>query len=143
MGEQLAPEMRAWSKLIEGEAQLRRGKLQAAIDSFQQAQKLADTWIGRLDLGRAYLEAKHFPEAASEFAACEKRKGEAASVFFDDVPSFRYYPQVSYYRGQVQEGLNSKDAVDLYRTFLTLKAKADPGDPMVEDAQQRVRALGR
>jgi tetratricopeptide (TPR) repeat protein len=138
MGEQLAPETRAWSKLIEGEVQLRRGKAQAAVDLFQEAQKLADTWIGRLDLGRAYLEAKHFPEAASEFDACEKRKGEATSVFFDDVPSFRYYPQVYYFRARVQEGLNSKGAADLYQAFLAIKAKAEPGDPFVEDARRRL-----
>jgi tetratricopeptide (TPR) repeat protein len=142
MGAELAPELRAWSKLIEGEIQLRRGKSQAAIDLFQEAQKLADTWVGRLDLGRAYLEAGHFPEAASEFDACERRKGEATSVFFDDVPSFRYYPQVYYYRGQVLEGLKSKDAGDLYKTFLTIKSKADTSDPMVADARRRAKALG-
>jgi tetratricopeptide (TPR) repeat protein/predicted Ser/Thr protein kinase len=139
MGAELAPELRAWSKLIEGEIQLRHGKSQAAIDLFQEAQKLADTWIGRLDLGRAYLAAGHFPEAASEFDACEKRKGEATSVFFDDVPSFRYYPQIHYYRGQVQEGLKSPDSAALFQNFLTIKAKAEAGDPMVEDARKRTR----
>ncbi|HXA52604.1 MAG TPA: protein kinase, partial [Candidatus Acidoferrum sp.] len=142
MGSELAPELRAWSKLIEGEIQLRRGKSQAAIDLFQEAQKLADTWIGRLDMGRAYLEAGHFAEAASEFDACEKRKGEATSVFFDDVPSFRYYPQVYYYRAQVLEGLKSKEAGDLYKTFLTIKSKADVGDPMVTEARRRAKVLG-
>jgi serine/threonine protein kinase/tetratricopeptide (TPR) repeat protein len=142
MGSELAPELRAWSKLIEGEIQLRRGKSQAAMDLFQEAQKLADTWIGRLDLGRAYLDGGHFAEAASEFDACEKRKGEATSVFFDDVPSFRYYPQVYYYRAQVLEGLKSKDAGDLYKAFLTIKSKADAGDPMVADARRKAKALG-
>jgi len=142
MGEQLAPEIRAWAHLIEGEVQLRRGKVREAVDLFQEAQKLADTWIGRLDLGRAYLEAKYFAEAASEFDACEKRKGEATSVFFDDVASYRYYPQVYYYRGKALEGLNSKGAGELYQTFLTIKAKAEPGDPMVEEARRRAHVLG-
>jgi eukaryotic-like serine/threonine-protein kinase len=142
MEAELAPEPRAWARLIEGEVQLRKGRPQAAFDLFQDAQRLADTWIGRLDLGRAYLESGHFVEASSEFDACEKRKGEATSVFFDDVPSFRYYPQVYYFRARALEGMKSSSAGDLYKVFLGLKAKGDPGDPMVADARKRARALG-
>ena len=54
MGSRLEPEPRAYSKLVEGGAMLLRKRPQAAVDAFQQAQKLADTWIGRLLLGRAY-----------------------------------------------------------------------------------------
>ena len=79
--------------------------------------------------------------SSSEFDACEKRKGEATSVFLDDFPTYRYYPQVYYYRARAQEGLKSPAAGDLYQKFLAIKAKADP-DPMVADAQKRARALG-
>ncbi|MCU1232117.1 MAG: Serine/threonine-protein kinase PknB [Candidatus Solibacter sp.] len=142
MGARLEPEPRAYAKLIEGEALLNKGKAQAAIDLFQEAQKLADTWIGRLVLGRAYLEANAFTEASSEFGSCEKRKGEAASVFLDDIPSLRYYPQVYYYRARTEEGMKSPAAGESYKTFLAIKAKASPTDPMVADARKRAKALG-
>jgi tetratricopeptide (TPR) repeat protein len=142
MGARLEPEPRAYAKLIEGESLLNRGKVQAAIDLFQEAQKLADTWIGRLVLGRAYLEHNAFTEASSEFSSCEKRKGEAASVFLDDIPSLRYYPQIYYYRGRTEEGLKSPAAGESYKAFLALKAKASSTDPMVADARKRAKALG-
>jgi tetratricopeptide (TPR) repeat protein len=142
MGKRLEPEPRSYAKLLEGEAQLAKGRTQAAIDLFQEARKLSDTWIGRLDLGRAYLEAGAYTEASSEFDACEKRKGEATSVFLDDVPSFRYFPQVFYYRARVQEGMKSAAAGESYKAFLAIKAKADPADTMVADARKRGKALG-
>jgi tetratricopeptide (TPR) repeat protein len=142
LGKRLEPEPRSYAKLLEGEAQLVKGKTQAAIDLFQEARSLSDTWIGRLDLGRAYLEAGAFTEASSEFDACEKRKGEATSVFLDDVPSFRYFPQVYYYRGRVQEGMKSAAAGESYKAFLAIKAKADPSDALVADARRRAKALG-
>lgn len=142
MGKRLEPEPRSYAKLLEGEAQLGRGRTQAAIDLFQEARQLSDTWIGRMDLGKAYLEARAYTEASSEFDACEKRKGEATSVFLDDVPSFRYFAQVYYYRGRVQEGMKSSAAGESYKTFLTIKAKADAGDSLVADARKRAKALG-
>ena len=142
MGKRLEPEPRAYGKLLEGEAHLAKGRAQAAIDLFQEARTLSDTWIGRLDLGRAYLEAGAFTEASSEFDACEKRKGEATSVFLDDVPSFRYFPQVYYYRGRVQEGMKSPAAAESYKAFLAIKAKADASDALVADARKRAKALG-
>ena len=71
---------------------------------FSDAQKLADTWLGRLYLGRASLDAGNFAAAASEFEACQKRRGEATSVFLDDQPSYHEFPQVLYYLGRAQEG---------------------------------------
>jgi tetratricopeptide (TPR) repeat protein len=142
LGKRLEPEPRAYAKLLEGELQLAKGKAQTAIDLFQEARKLSDTWMGRLDLGRAYLDAGAFTEASSEFDACEKRKGEATSVFLDDVPSFRYYPQIYYYRARVQEGLKSPAAGASYKAFLAIKAKADPSDPLVTDARKRAKGLG-
>src|SRR6185436_16167177 len=122
LGARLEAEPRAYGKLIEGEIQLLKGKSQAAVDLFQEARKLLDTWIGRLDLGRAYLEAGAFAEAAGEFDACEKRKGEATSLFLDEVPTYRYYPQLYYYRARAKEALKSTAAGNLYKEFLTIKA---------------------
>jgi len=136
----LEPEPRAYAKLVEGEIRMAAADHTGAINLFQEAQKLVDTWLGRFALGRAYLEAKAFTEAHSEFETCLKRRGEAASIFFDDSPSFHYFPPVYYYLGRAQEGLKSAAASESYKTFLTIKER-DEGDQLVKDARRRVGKL--
>jgi tetratricopeptide (TPR) repeat protein len=142
MTARLEPEPQDYGKLLEGEAHLAKGRPREAIKAFQEAQKLSDTWLGHLELGRAYLEGGFYTEASSEFDTCLKRKGEATAVFFDDIPSFRYFPQVYYYQARAEEGLKSPGAVEAYRTFLAIKTNAEPGDAMVTDARKRAKALG-
>ena len=137
LNEQFEPDPQAYGKLIEGEIQLKEGKFRDAVNSFQQAQKIADTWLGRYSLGRAYLAAEQYPEADSEFDVCLQRRGEATAVFLDDDPSLRYLPPVFYYQGRAREGLNSSGA-DSYRAFLSIKHDA-VGDPLVADAKRRLK----
>ena len=137
LAKRLQPEPQAYAKLIEGEASLRKHNTFEALRHFQEAQKLADTWLGRLALGRAYLEAEGYAEASAEFEQCMKRRGEATSVFLDDVPTLRYYPQLLYFTGRAQQGLGSAAAASSYRSFLDIKKKSDP-DPQVEDARRRL-----
>src|SRR5205823_12837363 len=80
----LENEPQVYAKLIYGEAQLKKGSPREGLKIFQDAQKLSDTWLGRLDLGRAYLDLGAFTEASSEFDVCLTRRGEATSVFLDD-----------------------------------------------------------
>ena len=127
----------AYAKLIAGEAHLKRGKPREAVNAFQEAQKLSDSWLGRLDLGRAYLEAGAFTEASSEFDVCLNRRGEATSVFLDDIPSYHLLPAVYYYQGRAREGLHSAGAAESYKTFLDIKANG-AGDPLVADARRRL-----
>ena len=72
---------------------------------FTEANALLDTWIGRLELGRAYLEAGAFTQADSEFDRCIKRRGEALSLFLDEEPTYGYVPQVYDYLGLAREGM--------------------------------------
>jgi len=137
LAERLAPEPQAYAKLIAGEIALANGEARRAVTLFREAQEILDTWIGRVDLGRAYLESEAFPEAHAEFEAALARRGEAASVFLDDVPSYHYLPPVHYYLGRALEGLGSPAAAEPYRTFLEIKANAD-GDPLVADARRRL-----
>jgi tetratricopeptide (TPR) repeat protein len=130
----LEPEPRAYAKLIEGLLAEKKGRTNEAITAI-------DTWIGRLALGRAYLKAGAFAEAHSELEKCDKRRGEAAAVFLNDMPSFRYVPQVYYYLGRAQEGLKSPAAKESYQKFLKIKEKAEAGDPLVADARKRLSAL--
>lgn len=104
LGSHLEAEPRAYARLIEGEVQLDDGQAREALNHFQEAQELLDTWLGRFDLGRAYLEAGAFTEAYSELEQCVKRRGEATAVFLDDLPTFHYFPPVYYYLGRAQEG---------------------------------------
>ena len=136
----LQPEIQAYANLIQGEAAAKKGNIPEAIDLYQKAQALLDTWIGHMALGRAYLEGNEFIEAHSEFDMCLKRKGEASSIFLDDFPSYRYFAPVYYYLGRSQEGLKSPAAKESYQKFLKIKERADAGDPLVADAQRRLNS---
>lgn len=138
LDQEIQPEPRACAKLIQGEIELKKGNVPGAIDLFKNAQTFLDTWIGRLSLGRAYLEVGAYAEAHSEFEWCVNHKGEATSLFFDDFPSYRYFPAVYYYLGRAQEGLNSPAASESFQKFLGIKAKADERDPMVVYARLRL-----
>ncbi len=137
LSRRLETEPQAYAKLIAGEVQLKKGNAREALSSFREAQKLADTWLGHFDMGRAYLDAGAFTEASSEFDVCLKRRGEATSVFLDGVPSYHLLPAVYYYQGRAREGLNSTGAAESYKTFLAIKEKG-AGDPLVVDAQRRL-----
>ena len=68
--------------------------------------------MGHFQLARAYLEAGLFVEADSELDRCIKRRGEALSLFLDQVPTFGYFPTVYYYQGRAREGLKSSGFAD-------------------------------
>ena len=138
LSQQFERDPQAYGKLIEGELQLKAGKVRDAISSFQDAQKVADTWLGRYSLGRAYLAAELYPDADSEFDVCLRRRGEATAVFLDDVPSLRYLPAVYYYQGRAREGLKSPGAAESYQKFLAIRKDAK-GDPLVADAKRRAQ----
>jgi eukaryotic-like serine/threonine-protein kinase len=127
----------AYAKLILGEAALKEHNSRQAIQSFTEANNLLDTWLGRFDLGRAYLEAGAFAEADSEFDRCIKRRGEALELFMDDGPTYSYLPVVYYYEGRVREGLKSPDFADFYRTYLNIRGKSAE-DPLLAEIHQRI-----
>jgi tetratricopeptide (TPR) repeat protein/TolB-like protein len=137
LSSQLDADGQAYAKLLEAELHLKRGDARRAAAILDEAQKLSDTWIGRLDLGRAYIELGAYTEADSELEKCLKRRGEASAIFLDDVPTFRVLPPVYYYLGRAQEGLKSPAAVESYRKFLAVKEKGDEVG-LVKDARRRV-----
>ena len=139
-GKRLDQDSQAYAKLIEGEALLKRGNAREGLRVFQEAQKSADTWLGRFDVGRAYLEMGAFAEAYSEFSLCLKRRGEAVAAFLDDIPTYSLFPPVYYYLGRAQEGLKSPAAAESYRTFISIKEKGE-ADPLVLDARNRLRKI--
>jgi hypothetical protein len=46
-----------------------------------------------------------------------------------------------FYLGRAQEGLKSPAAKESFQKFLKVKEKAEPGDPLVEDARKRIQTL--
>jgi eukaryotic-like serine/threonine-protein kinase len=140
LAQRIETEPQIYPKLIAGEAQLKSGKAHEALSTFQDTQKLRDTWLGHFDLGLAYLQLGAFIEASSEFDTCLKRRGEATAVFLDDNPSYHLVPEVYYYQGRAREGLHSAGAAESYRTFIAIKEKGE-GDALVADAKRRVGSM--
>ena len=138
LASELQPESQAYGKMILGDLALLRGDKNQAIKLFTDANQLLDTWIGRFELGRAYLEAGMLVEADSEFDRCMKRKGEALEIFMDNVPTFAYFPSVYYYQGRVREGLKSSGFADSYRAYLNIRGRSSE-DASVADVQRRLR----
>jgi len=137
LGERHAPESRSYAKLIEGEIALANGEAIRAALIFGEAQSILDTWLGRVNLGRAFLESGAYLEAHSEFEVALRRQGEAVSVFLDDLPTYHYLPPLHYWLGRALEGLGSPASAESYRTFLKIRADADK-DPLVADTQHRL-----
>ena len=134
----LEPDPQMYAALLQGEAALKRRNYRDAIARLKEARKLADSWLARYDLGRAYLEAGSFAEADAEFDACVKRRGEAAAVYLDEVPTFRVFPPVYYYLGRAREGLKSPGAAEAFKTFLGFQT--GEGGPLAADARRRLAA---
>jgi tetratricopeptide (TPR) repeat protein/predicted Ser/Thr protein kinase len=130
-------EPQAHAKIVDGTVALKRGDARSAMKSFKEANELQDTWMGHFQLARAYLEAGLFVEADSELDRCIKRRGEALSLFLDQVPTFGYFPTVYYYQGRAREGLKSSGFADSYRTYLSIRGQ--PGeDPLLPEVHRRL-----
>ena len=110
-----------------------------AIDTLTAARGLADLWLVRYTLGRAYVEQGRFAEAVAELEACEKRIGEAADVFLDDWPTFRYTVPVKYWLARAQEGLGHQGE-RRRRTIGPISRCGThvAGDALATDARKRI-----
>jgi tetratricopeptide (TPR) repeat protein len=129
-------EASVYAKLIEGEVTLEEKDARKAIQLLNEANKQLDIWIGRFDLGRAYLDAGLFPDADSEFDRCIKRRGETFDLF-DYVPTYSFLPKAYYYQGRAREALKSAGFADSYRTYLSIREKAGE-DPLLPEVRRRL-----
>jgi serine/threonine protein kinase/tetratricopeptide (TPR) repeat protein len=137
LGAELQAEPQAYGKIIEGVIALEQKNARQAVALLSEATELLDTWIGRFDLGRAYLAAGAYPQADSEFDRCLKRSGEALSLFLDEEPTSGFLPPVYYYQGRVREGMKSAGFAEPFRTYLAIREKAGE-DPLVADIRKRI-----
>jgi tetratricopeptide (TPR) repeat protein len=87
---QLRPTARAYANLIDGMNAIHQEEYVLAIESLRKALDYADLWIVRYYLAQAYLGAGYPAEASAEFDSLISRRSEAAGMFFDDVPTWRY-----------------------------------------------------
>jgi tetratricopeptide (TPR) repeat protein len=133
----LTNESQAYGKIVDGLIAIKRKDDNEAVRQITAANNLLDTWIGRFDLGRAYLEAGAFTEADSEFDQCMKRRGEAIELFDDNVPTYSYFPAVYYYQGRAREGMKSAGFADFYKTYLSIRGQSSE-DPLVPEIRHRL-----
>ncbi len=137
LGAELQTEAQVDAKILEGLLALNRRDAQQAIKQLSEANKVLDTWTGHFVLGQAYLAAGAFVEAESEFQQCIKRRGEALSLFIDEVPTYGYFPPVYYYQGLAREGLKSPGATESYRNYLDIRGESSE-DPLVAEVKKKV-----
>ncbi len=137
LSSELTNEPQAYGKIIEGMIALKRRDAREAVKQITSANNLLDTWIGRFELGQAYLDAGAFTEADSEFDRCVKRRGEAIELFMDNVPTYAYFPPVYYYQGRVREGMKSEGFADFYKTYLSIRGQSQE-DPLVPEIRRRI-----
>jgi tetratricopeptide (TPR) repeat protein len=138
LGKRLNPRARAYGKVIESEAALHEGRTLEAVEAARAALKLADLWLVRYALGVAYVQAGAHAEALAELEACDKRRGEATSVFLNDVPSWRYMAPLAYWLGRAREGVGLENhALDSYRAYVALRPPTLK-DALADDARRRL-----
>jgi tetratricopeptide (TPR) repeat protein/predicted Ser/Thr protein kinase len=133
----LTSEPQAYGKIVDGLIALKRKDANEAVKQIAAGNTLLDTWIGRFELGRAYLEAGAFTQADTQFQECAKRQGEAIELFMDNVPTYAYFPPVYYYQGRVREGMKSDGFADFYKTYLNIRGKSTE-DPLVAEIRRRI-----
>jgi len=134
LAKEIQIEPQAYSKLIEGEIALKAGDGQQAVKLFTDANTLLDTWIGRFDLGVAFLAAQRFTEADAEFDRCIKRRGEVVTLFLD-LPTYGFFPPVYYYQGRAREGMKTAGFADSYKQYLAIRGAGD--DPLLAEVRRR------
>jgi tetratricopeptide (TPR) repeat protein len=137
LAEKLSPQSRAYSGLIEAIITLDSGDHLQAIEQLTQASEIADLWLVRFYLGRAYFEGGYFVEALDELTLASNRHGEATAVFLDDLPSYRYMATLPYWLGRAQSELGMN--IEAAKNFNVFMARRPPGEPLAEDARQRLQ----
>ncbi|MGB5352240.1 MAG: hypothetical protein WBN32_01355 [Woeseia sp.] len=103
---QKTPAAQAYARMIDGMLAFSKGDYTTAINRYRDALRRADLWLVRWHIGQAYLKAGYPAEASDEFASCLGRRGEAAALFFDDVPTFRYTAGLDELRAAADKALS-------------------------------------
>ncbi|MDH3490871.1 MAG: tetratricopeptide repeat protein [Gammaproteobacteria bacterium] len=136
LSQKLPPQPRAYAALIEALVAREAGNHVQAIEQLTGALEIADLWLLRFHLGRAYFEAGYFVEAVDEFTAAQQRHGEATALFLDDLPTYHHAATLPYWLGRAQAELGmTENAAENFALFLKLRPA---GGPLTDDARQRL-----
>lgn len=136
LGAEFQAEPQALARVLEGEIALKNGQPREAIKVLTEANGQLDTWVGRFDLGRAYLEAGAPTQADAEFDRCIRRRGETLALLLDEEPTFGYFPPVYYYQGRVREEMKTARFVDSYKLYLDIRGQTAQ-DPLLPEVRRR------
>jgi len=107
---QLGPTARAYANLIDGINYVNQEEHVVAIESLRKALESADLWIVRYYLAQAYLGAGYPAEASAEFDSLINRRNEAAILFFDDVPTWRYTASLDDWKEKAASAISNLSA---------------------------------
>lgn len=130
---------RAYAAMLSGMLLQRDGEDTAAILAMRDAISIADLWLIRFQICKAYLLAGSYPEALGELTTLNARRGEATAAFLDDMPSYHLLAELPYWTGRVQEAQNLRTAARVsYRRFLALRPQ---GGVLADDASERAARL--
>jgi serine/threonine protein kinase/tetratricopeptide (TPR) repeat protein len=138
LARELQNEPQAYGKILEGLAALKGGDARKAVGLIAEANKQFDTWIGHLELGRAYLELKQPLQADFEFDTCLKRRGEALSLFLDEEPTLAYLPVLYYYQGRGRQVIGTQGFRESFRQYLSIRGNSSE-DPLLNDVRNRMK----
>jgi eukaryotic-like serine/threonine-protein kinase len=143
LAQRLAPQSRAYAKLIQARLALAADRPVQAIDALREGLRSSDLWLLRFYLGIAYVAAGqvHAAAALSELESCLKRLGEATAVFLDDVPTLRYTAPVHYWLARARHDLGLLGpARESYTAYAALRPEP-ARDPLAADARARLDQL--
>ncbi|MFK8053828.1 MAG: hypothetical protein AB8F65_12750 [Woeseiaceae bacterium] len=129
---------RAYRQMLQGMILAKEGAETQAIIAMRDALDTADLWFIRYQLGIAYLKAGNHPEALDEFATLRARQGEAASIFLNEIPTYRWLAELPYWTGRVEEALNIPSAHESYGAYIALRPQSTPRS---RDAERRLANL--
>lgn len=136
LSQQVQAQRRAYGNMILGIIDGQEGLHADAIDKLTAAIGYSDHWLIRFYLGRAYLAAGSAVEAIDEFELLTQRRGEASSLFLDDLPTWRYLATLPYWQGRAHDEMGMAAAARTrYESFVELRPD---DDPLAIDARQRM-----
>jgi tetratricopeptide (TPR) repeat protein len=96
---------RAYAGIVNAEIALLRGNAVAAIETLRDIVERTDLWLAHFVLGTAYVQSQRYVDAVDEFEMCGTRRGEAAILFMDDVPTTRYLAALPQWMARARSGL--------------------------------------